>query len=155
MRSAGVSLEAFQTRLVVTTEPSASGIIRRCRGVRAAAFRDEKPTPTPAATNVYPAYGGVGFPLFGEQFSTRVRMPGVAVGTQFGFALGGFAPSIAAILAGPTLATWVPVAIFGCAASLVATIAGLTMRETYRTNMHDLGKPERRQATSVAITAAA
>ena len=30
-------------------------------------------------------------------------MSGVAVGTQFGFALGGFAPSIAAVLAGPTL----------------------------------------------------
>ena len=40
-------------------------------------------------------------------------MSGVAVGTQFGFALGGFAPSIAAILAGPKLANWVPVAVFG------------------------------------------
>ena len=47
------------------------------------------------------------------------------------------------MLAGPTLANWVPVAVFGCAASLVATIAGLTMRETYKTHMHDLGKPER------------
>ena len=99
---------------------------------------------------VYPAYGGVGFALFGEQFSTKVRMSGVAVGTQFGFALGGFAPSIAAILAGPTLANWVPVAVFGCAASLVATIAALTMRETYRTHMHDLGKPERQLATTAA-----
>ena len=82
-------------------------------------------------------------------------MSGVAVGTQFGFALGGFAPSIAAILAGPTLANWVPVAIFGSAASLVATIAGLTMRETYKTHMHDLGKPERktagRAATAVTV----
>ena len=91
---------------------------------------------------VYPAYGGVGFALFAEQFDTRVRMSGVAVGTQFGFALGGFAPSIAAMLAGPTLANWVPVAVFGCAASLVATIAALTMRETYKTPMHDLGKPD-------------
>jgi len=99
---------------------------------------------------VYPAYGGVGFALFGEQFSTSVRMSGVAVGTQFGFALGGFAPSIAAILAGPTLANWVPVAIFGCVASLIATIAGLTMRETYKTHMHDLGKPEHQQATAAA-----
>jgi MFS family permease len=93
---------------------------------------------------VYPAYGGVGFAMFAEQFDTRVRMSGVAVGTQFGFALGGFAPSIAAVLAGPTLSNWVPVAVFGCAASLVATIAALTMRETYRTPMHALGKPAHR-----------
>ena len=92
---------------------------------------------------VYPAYGGVGFAMFAEQFDTRVRMSGVAVGTQFGFALGGFAPSIAAVLAGPTLSNWVPVAVFGCAASLVATNAALTMRETYRTPMHALGKPAR------------
>ena len=89
---------------------------------------------------VYPAYGGVGFAMFAEQFDTRVRMSGVAVGTQFGFALGGFAPSIAAVLAGPALADWVPVAVFGCAASLVATIAALTMRESYRTPMHALGR---------------
>jgi MFS family permease len=99
---------------------------------------------------VYPAYGGVGFALFGEQFSTKVRMSGVAVGTQFGFALGGFAPSIAAILAGPTLSNWVPVAIFASAAALVATIAGLTMRETYKTDMHDLGKPEPVKPAAVA-----
>ena len=37
-------------------------------------------------------------------------MSGVAVGTQFGFALGGFAPAIAAALAGPGLQSWVPVA---------------------------------------------
>jgi MFS family permease len=89
---------------------------------------------------VYPAYGGVGFAMFAEQFDTRVRMSGVSVGTQFGFALGGFAPSIAAVLAGPTLADWVPVAVFGCAAALIATVAALTMRETYRTPMHGLGR---------------
>ena len=41
---------------------------------------------------VYPAHGGVGFALFGEQFSTKVRTSGVAVGTEFGIARGGFAP---------------------------------------------------------------
>ena len=92
---------------------------------------------------VYPAYGGVGFALFSEQFGTKVRMSGLAVGTQFGFALGGFAPSIAALLAGPSLADWVPVALFGSAAAAVATIAAMTMRETYRTPMTQLGKPER------------
>jgi hypothetical protein len=91
---------------------------------------------------VYPAYGGVGFAMFAEQFSTKVRMSGVAVGTQFGFALGGFAPSIAAVLAGPGLANWLPVAAFGSAAALVATVAALTMRETVSTPMHALGKTD-------------
>ena len=40
----------------------------------------------------YSGYGGAAFPLWAEQFDTKVRMSGVAVGTQFGFALGGFAP---------------------------------------------------------------
>ena len=49
----------------------------------------------------YSGYAGSAFALWNEQFDTRVRMSGVAVGTQCGFALGGFAPTIAAALAGP------------------------------------------------------
>jgi MFS family permease len=92
---------------------------------------------------VYSAYSGVAFALWNEQFDTRVRTSGVAVGTQFGFALGGFAPSIAAALAGPKLESWVPVATFGCAATLVALVAALTMRETHRVALDDLGRSAR------------
>jgi len=91
----------------------------------------------------YSGYGGAAFALWSEQFDTKVRMSGVAVGTQFGFALGGFAPAIAAALAGPKLEDWVPVAAFTSAAALVAVIAALTMRENYKTHMHDLGKAPR------------
>jgi hypothetical protein len=82
----------------------------------------------------------VSFAWFAEQFDTRVRTSGVAIGTQFGFGLGGFAPSIAAHLAGKTLTNWVPVAALASAAALVATISALTMRETYKVHLHDLGK---------------
>ena len=41
-------------------------------------------------------YGGAALASWPEQLDTRVRMSGVAVGTQFGFALGGLAPAIAA-----------------------------------------------------------
>ena len=92
---------------------------------------------------VYSAYSGAAFALWNEQFDTRVRMSGVAVGTQFGFALGGFAPTIAAALAGPKLENWVPVAMLGSGAALIAAIAALTMRETYRVPVAELGKPER------------
>ncbi|MBB3083787.1 MFS transporter [Geodermatophilus sabuli] len=101
----------------------------------------------------YSAYGGVGYALWSEQFDTKVRMSGVAVGTQFGFALGGFAPTIAAALAGPDLENWVPVAVFGCAAAVVATISVLTMRETHRVPMHELGRTSARETPGVATTA--
>jgi MFS family permease len=91
---------------------------------------------------VYSAYGGAGLAVFSEQFETRVRMSGMAIGTQFGFALGGFAPTIAAALAGPGLANWVPVAIFCCVCGLVATVTVLTMRETFRLETHQLGSPK-------------
>jgi MFS family permease len=90
---------------------------------------------------VYSAYSGAAFALWNEQFDTRVRMSGVAVGTQFGFALGGFAPTIAAALAGPKLENWVPVAMLGSGAALVAMVAALTMRETYRVPLEKLGRP--------------
>ncbi|WP_461173335.1 MHS family MFS transporter [Arthrobacter sp. Z1-9] len=88
----------------------------------------------------YACYAGTAFAIFNEQFSTRVRMSGVAVGTQFGFALGGFAPAIAATLAGEGLQSWVPVAVFACAAALIAAVAAAFMRETYKTPLNDLGK---------------
>ena len=89
---------------------------------------------------MYSAYSGSVFAMFSEQFDTKVRMSGMAVGTQFGFALGGFAPTIAAAIAGATLSNWVPVAVFGCAAALVASVAALTMRETFRVPLAELGK---------------
>jgi MFS family permease len=89
----------------------------------------------------YSGYAGSAFALWNEQFDTKVRMSGVAVGTQFGFALGGFAPTIAAALAGPDLASWGPVAAFTSATAVVAVIAVLTMRETHRIPLGDLGRP--------------
>jgi len=100
---------------------------------------------------VYSAYGGVGFALFSEQFDTKVRMSGMAIGTQFGFAIGGFAPTIAALLAGPTLENWVPVAIFGCVAAVIASFSALTMRETYKVHMNDLGKPRKAAKSAVSV----
>src|SRR4051812_30545350 len=88
----------------------------------------------------YSGYAGSAFALWNEQFDTKVRMSGVAVGTQFGFAVGGFAPAIAAALAGPKLDNWVPVAVFGCITAGIAMIAVGTMRETYKPPLYDRGK---------------
>jgi MFS family permease len=88
---------------------------------------------------VYSAANGVWPSLYGEMFSTRVRLSGMAIGTQVGFALGGFAPSISAAILKPGPDGWMPVAIFVSATALAASISILTAKETYKTPMEELG----------------
>jgi len=92
---------------------------------------------------VYSAANGVWPALYGEMFDTRVRLSGMAIGTQIGFALGGFAPSISAAVQGEGPNGWVPVAAFVTITCLIAAFSIMTARETYRTPMHDLGKKDR------------
>ncbi|HMF69258.1 MAG TPA: MFS transporter [Phyllobacterium sp.] len=89
---------------------------------------------------VYSASNGVWPALYGEMFDTRVRLSGMAIGTQIGFALGGFAPTISAALLGTGPNGWVPVAAFTSVTAIVAAISAATAFETYRTPMQELGK---------------
>jgi MFS family permease len=89
---------------------------------------------------VYSAANGVWPALYGEMFNTRVRLSGMAVGTQLGFALAGFAPTICAALQGNDPGNWMPVAAFVSAAAGVAALTVATCRETCRTPMAELGK---------------
>ncbi|MBL8658423.1 MAG: MHS family MFS transporter [Rhodospirillales bacterium] len=88
----------------------------------------------------YSASNGVWPSFYAEMFDTRVRLSGMAIGTQIGFALGGFSPAIAAALQGTGPNSWVPVAIFTLAACLIAAIAAWTARETYKVPMRELGR---------------
>ncbi|MCU6496956.1 MHS family MFS transporter [Rugamonas sp. A1-17] len=90
---------------------------------------------------VYSAANGVWPSLYGEMFSTRVRLSGMAIGTQVGFALGGFAPTISAAVLQPGPGGWIPVAAFVTATSVVAAMSVATARETFRVPMHELGNP--------------
>jgi MFS family permease len=56
---------------------------------------------------VYSAANGVWPALYGEMFDTQVRLSGMAIGTQIGFALGGFAPAISAALIGTGTFAWI------------------------------------------------
>jgi MFS family permease len=76
---------------------------------------------------------------YAEIFPTRVRLSGMAIGTQFGFALAGFSPTIAAAIAGSFDAGWVPVAIFVCVICLISATAVALGRETHTTPMNELG----------------
>jgi MFS family permease len=92
---------------------------------------------------VYSAANGVWPAFYAEMFPTRVRLSGMAIGTQIGFAIGGFSPTIAAAVAGPGVSGWVPVAVLGGALCVVAALAGATARETFRVPTRDLGRTPR------------
>jgi MFS family permease len=87
---------------------------------------------------IYSAQNGVWPSLYGEMFPTRVRLSGVAIGTQIGFAIGGFAPTAAAAIAGGGTSGWVPVAAYVLGSSVLAAIAIATARETYDVPLREI-----------------
>ena len=89
-----------------------------------------------AGTNaIWPAF-------YAEMFSSRVRYSGMAIGTQLGFALAGFAPTIAQALRGADPKNWVPVAIFTAVCALIAAASASTAKENSRTPLIDLDKED-------------
>ena len=93
---------------------------------------------------VYSAANGVWPTLYGEMFSTPVRYSGMAIGTQIGFALGGFSPTIAAAIVGEGTNGWLPVAFLTAGAATVAGLCALTARETAHVPLARLGTPAAR-----------
>ena len=100
---------------------------------------------------VYSAANGVWPTLYGEMFDTRVRYSGMAIGTQIGFALGGFSPTIAAGIVGDGPNGWVPVAVLTAAAATVAGLCALTTRETAHVPLAQLGTPAARTPDREAL----
>ncbi len=95
---------------------------------------------------VYSAANGVWPSLYGEMFDTRVRLSGMAIGTQIGFALGGFAPTISAAILGTGADGWMPVAVLVTASCVVAAVSAFTARETYDVPLNLLGKSRNRKS---------
>ncbi|KUO13026.1 MFS transporter [Streptomyces sp. DSM 15324] len=89
---------------------------------------------------VYSAANGVWPSFYGEMFSTRVRLSGMAIGTQIGFAGAGFAVTFAAQIAGPNGDDWSSVALFTAALCVPPVIAALSARETARIPTEQLGE---------------
>jgi MFS family permease len=98
---------------------------------------------------VYSAMNGIQPALYGEMFPTRVRLSGTAIGTQIGFAIGGFAPTAAAAIEGDGPNGWMPVAGYVLLSSLIASVAVATTRETFKVPLEELGRkaPRFRQTT--------
>jgi hypothetical protein len=76
-----------------------------------------------AANAVWPSF-------YGEMFSTQVRFSGLAIGTQLGFLLAGFAPSIVTALGGVREGGWVVISAFTAVICVIAAAAAATARET-------------------------
>ncbi|NLV81348.1 MAG: MHS family MFS transporter [Rhodococcus sp.] len=78
---------------------------------------------------------------YAEYFPTSVRLSGMAVGTQFGFALAGFTPAIAGALMGGNRDNWYLVALFAAGAVVISAIAVLSGPSgTHRVHTRDLGQ---------------
>jgi len=77
---------------------------------------------------------------YAEYFPTGVRLSGMAIGTQFGFALAGFTPTIAGALLGGDPGNWYKVALFTAGACLLSAVAVLTgPSDTHRVPTPALG----------------
>ncbi|MGI5379495.1 MFS transporter [Streptomyces sp. CA-251387] len=95
---------------------------------------------------VYSAANGVWPSFYGEMFSTRVRLSGMAIGTQIGFAVAGFAVTFAAQIAGPNGDDWSAVALFTAALCVPPVVAALSARETARIPTEQLGERSAKEA---------
>lgn len=85
-----------------------------------------------AANAVWPSF-------YGEMFSARVRFSGMAIGTQLGFLMAGFAPSIVAALGGVQEGGWVVISGFTGVICLIAAVSALTAKETKSVPTDTLG----------------
>lgn len=85
-----------------------------------------------AANAVWPSF-------YGEMFSARVRFSGIAIGTQLGFLMAGFAPTIVTALGGVQEGGWVVTAAFTATIAIIAAVAASTARETFDVPTEELG----------------
>jgi MFS family permease len=101
------------------------------------------------------ATGGVWPAFYGEMFPARVRLSGTAVGTQIGFAVAGFAPSIAAAVAGGDGSNWVAVASVVAVVCVINAVAVGTGRDYVHTPTEQLGGEPVRRSSADRVTATA
>ncbi|GAA2149520.1 MFS transporter [Nocardioides koreensis] len=93
---------------------------------------------------------------YAEYFPTSVRLSGMAVGTQFGFALAGFTPTIAGALMGGDADNWWKVAAFAAGACLISAIAVLSGPSgTHRVPTREVGRRAAARVEARAVTVGA
>ena len=92
---------------------------------------------------------------YAEYFPTSVRLSGMAIGTQFGFALAGFTPTIASALMAGEASHWYRVALFAVGACVISAIAVLTGPDgTHKLATREVGLRAGRVGGRTAVNAA-
>lgn len=91
---------------------------------------------------------------YAEYFPTSVRLSGMAIGTQFGFALAGFTPAIAGSLMNGDAGNWYRVALFAAGAVVVSAVAVATgPNGTHKVATPDLGSMPEAHTAPVPVGA--
>ncbi len=85
-----------------------------------------------ASNTVWPSF-------YAEMFSTKVRFSGLAIDTQLGFLMAGFAPAIVSAMGGIKPGGWVQISIFTGVICTIAAVSALTAKETFRVPTKELG----------------
>ncbi len=92
---------------------------------------------------------------YAEYFPTSVRLSGMAIGTQFGFALAGFTPTIAGVLMDGESGNWWKVAAFCVVACLISAAAVLTGPSgTHRVPTAEVGRSRTAGRAAAAVPVA-
>ncbi|WP_413806388.1 MFS transporter [Streptomyces sp. OE57] len=86
----------------------------------------------------YSLANGVAPALYSEMFDASVRYTGVALSSQLGQVLTGFAPTIASALVVAADGGWIWVAVATAGACLTSVLVTLTVRETYKSDVDGL-----------------
>ncbi|MFJ4207847.1 MFS transporter [Paenarthrobacter sp. NPDC089675] len=93
--------------------------------------------------------------FFAEMFPGRLRVSGLALGTQIGFAISGvIGPVLSTALAGPDLKGWVGPSIIAVGFMLVAGISALTGRETTKYTLAELDEVQQGDQEKATVAAA-
>lgn len=93
--------------------------------------------------------------FFAEMFPGRVRVSGLALGTQLGFAISGaIGPVLATALAGADLKGWVGPSLVAISFMLFAGISALTAKETRKYTLKELDEVQQSEREKAAVTAA-
>ncbi|QNE36745.1 MFS transporter [Leifsonia shinshuensis] len=93
--------------------------------------------------------------FFAEMFPSRVRVSGLAIGTQIGFALSGaLGPVLSTALAGPDLRGWVGPSVVALGFMLCAVISALTAKETRKYTLKEVDELQQTEREKDAVTAA-
>lgn len=92
--------------------------------------------------------------FFAEMFPGRLRVSGLALGTQIGFAISDvIGPVLSTALAGPDLKDWVGPSM-GALGFIPAGISALTAKETKKYTLKELDEVQQGEREAAVLTAA-